>query len=50
MEHPVGDFHDELSCRDELTYRNAKTPASCGGRVATLGVAMALSAGALFFV
>jgi hypothetical protein len=28
MEHPVGDFHDELSCRDELTYRNAKRPAS----------------------
>jgi hypothetical protein len=24
MEHPVPDFHDELS------YRNAKSPASCG--------------------
>jgi hypothetical protein len=27
MEHPVGDFHDELNSRDELTYRNAKSPA-----------------------
>jgi hypothetical protein len=25
MEHPIPDFHDELS------YRNAKSPASCGG-------------------
>ena len=29
MEHPVRDFHDELHERDELTYRNAKSPASC---------------------
>jgi hypothetical protein len=28
MEHPVRDFHDELNSRDELTYRNAKSPAS----------------------
>ncbi|MGO8910769.1 MAG: hypothetical protein ACLQDM_15825 [Bradyrhizobium sp.] len=28
MEHPVRDFHVELDVRDELTYRNAKSPAS----------------------
>ncbi len=28
MEHPVRDFHGELDDRDELTYRNAKKPAS----------------------
>jgi hypothetical protein len=32
MEHPVRDFHDELNSRDELTYRNAKSPASFEGR------------------
>jgi hypothetical protein len=28
MEHPLSEFHDELGYRDELTYRNAKSPAS----------------------
>jgi hypothetical protein len=28
MEHPAWDFHDELNSRDELTYHNAKSPAS----------------------
>jgi hypothetical protein len=28
MEHPVRHFHNELNSRDELTCRNAKSPAS----------------------
>jgi hypothetical protein len=40
MEHPVRDFHDELGYRDELTYRNAKSPASAEAGLATLRAAL----------